>query len=50
MLRVVNRLNAVASVTAAPGIVMPAVAGAYARVSGGGVLRCGDSVQVKGHS
>jgi uncharacterized protein len=41
ILRTVNQHNAAASATLAPGIVLQAVAGAYARVLQGGMLRVG---------
>ena len=44
ILRTVARHNAVASVTLAPGVVLPAVAGVYAGVLQAGTLRRGDSV------
>jgi uncharacterized protein len=42
ILRTVGQHNAAASVTLAPGVVLSAVAGAYARVLQGGTLRVGD--------
>jgi uncharacterized protein YcbX len=44
ILRTVSRHNAAASVTLAPGVILPAVAGIYARVNHGGLLRIGDSL------
>ena len=46
ILRTVTRHNAAASVTLAPGVVLPAVAGAYAAVIEGGTLRRGDTVRL----
>ncbi|HMQ54357.1 MAG TPA: MOSC domain-containing protein [Anaerolineae bacterium] len=47
ILRTVTRHNAVASVTVAPGVVFPAVAGIYAGVVQGGLVHCGDSVWLR---
>lgn len=44
ILRTITQSNTVASVTAAPGMPMAAVAGAYAVVTNGGVLRVGHSL------
>jgi uncharacterized protein YcbX len=44
VLRTVAALNAVASVTLAPGVVFPAVAGAYARVAHAAMIQLGDAV------
>jgi uncharacterized protein len=44
ILRTIARYNAAASATAAPGVVLPAVAGVYASVLRGGTIRRGDPV------
>ena len=44
ILRTVSQHNAVASVTLAPGVVLPAVAGVYALVQQHGTIRQGDAV------
>jgi uncharacterized protein YcbX len=44
ILRTVGQHNAAVSVTLAPGVVLPAVAGAYASVIQGGTLQVGDHV------
>lgn len=44
ILRTIAEHNAVASATLAPGVVLPAVAGAYASVQSGGTIRRGDTV------
>ncbi|AUX39833.1 molybdenum cofactor biosysynthesis protein [Sorangium cellulosum] len=46
ILRALARHNAVASVTVAPGVVFPAVAGVYATVRREGVIRCGATVRL----
>jgi uncharacterized protein YcbX len=44
ILRTVSQHNSAASVTLAPGVVLAAVVGAYARADQGGMLRVGDRV------
>jgi uncharacterized protein len=46
ILRTIGQLNAVTSVTLAPGVIMPAVVGVYASVHCGGMLRHGDAVRL----
>jgi uncharacterized protein len=46
VLRTIHRSNAVASITAAPGVLFPAVAGAYASTSVAGLVAVGDVVAV----
>lgn len=48
ILRTLAQHTSAASVTLAPGVVFPAVAGVYARVLQGGVVRRGDAVQMGG--
>ena len=47
ILRTVSQHNAAASVTLAPGVLLQAVAGIYARVERGGTLRVGDSLYLQ---
>ncbi|HET9222525.1 MAG TPA: MOSC domain-containing protein [Roseiflexaceae bacterium] len=47
ILRTVSQHNAAASVTLAPGVLLSAVAGIYARVDRGGMLRVGDSLDLQ---
>jgi uncharacterized protein YcbX len=47
ILRTVSQHNAAASVTLAPGVLLPAVTGIYARVDQGGMLRVGDSLYLQ---
>jgi uncharacterized protein len=47
ILRTVSQHNAAASVTLAPGVLLPAVAGIYARVDQGGMLRVGDGLYLQ---
>jgi uncharacterized protein YcbX len=47
ILRTVSQHNAAASVTLAPGVLLSAVAGIYARVERGGMLRAGDSLDLQ---
>ena len=47
ILRAVSRHNAAASVTLAPGLVLPAVAGVYARVDQGGLLTVGERLYLQ---
>jgi MOSC domain-containing protein YiiM len=44
ILRAIDQHSAVPSVTLAPGVMLPAVAGVYARVLQGGLLRRGDAL------
>jgi uncharacterized protein YcbX len=44
ILRTVSRHNSAASVSLAPGVVLPAVVGVYARVDRSGTLQAGDRV------
>jgi len=48
VLRVVHRSNAAPSVTAAPGVLFPTVAGIYARATEHGRVYCGDAVTLLG--
>jgi uncharacterized protein YcbX len=47
ILRTVGQHNRVASVTLAPGVVLPAVAGVYAKVLHGGRICRGDAVRLE---
>ncbi|HEY0607562.1 MAG TPA: MOSC N-terminal beta barrel domain-containing protein [Herpetosiphonaceae bacterium] len=49
ILRTITQHNAAASVTAAPGVVFPAVAGAYAAVRRDGIIRRGDPIFLLDH-
>jgi uncharacterized protein len=49
VLRTITMHSAAPSVTLAPGVVFPAVAGVYARVVRGGLLRRGDAVRLLGN-
>lgn len=46
ILRAISKHNSAASVTLAPGVMFPGVAGVYARVCGAGALRLGDTIYV----
>jgi uncharacterized protein YcbX len=46
ILRTITRHNAAASITQAPGIILQAVAGIYASVLQGGLVRAGDKIQI----